>query len=165
MSNWFGIFRATPPTLTDGQQAQPAMDNAGRLITVGAGGAGPAATSADPGYFVQEPVTASAAAVLSAQTPTAAGSLVVKASAGNLYGFEVCTGGSAGYLMVFDATAVPADGTVTPKLVYAVAANTSFARQVTYPFRCSTGITLVFSTTGPFTKTISATAFLAGHYV
>lgn len=156
-----GIYNTSPSTLTDGQQTQDRVDSAGRLLVAGA----TAGTSADPSYFVQEPVTATAAAVSSAQTTAAAGSLVVKASAGNLYGFEVCTGAAAGYLMVFDATSAPADGTVTPKLVYAVAANTSFARQVTYPFRCATGITLVFSSTGPFTKTISATAFLAGHYV
>lgn len=129
------------------------------------GAAMPAANSADPAYFVQEPVTAAPAAVLSSQSTVAEGSRVAKASAGNLYGFECCSGASAGYLMVFDSATVPAEGAVAPKLVYAVAANTSFARQVTYPFRCTTGITLVFSTTGPFTKTISATAFLAAHYV
>lgn len=29
----FGIFRSTSPTLRDGEQAQPALDAAGRLIT------------------------------------------------------------------------------------------------------------------------------------
>lgn len=156
-----GIFNTSPSTLSDGQQTQDRVDAQGRLLVSGA----TAGTSADPSFFVQQPVTTAPAAVTSNQTNAAAGTLVVKASAGNLYGFEICTGAQAGYLMVFDATSAPADGTVTPRLVYAVAANTSFARQVTYPFRCATGITLVFSSTGPFTKTASATAFLAGHYV
>lgn len=156
-----GIYNTSPSTLADGQQTQDRVDSGGRLLVTGQ----TAGTSADPSFFVQEPVTAAPAAVLSSQSIVAEGSRVAKASAGNLYGFECCSGASAGYLMVFDSATVPADGTVAPKLVYAIAANTSFARQVTYPFRCAAGITLVFSTTGPFTKTISATAFLAAHYV
>lgn len=157
-----GTYTTANPTLTNNDQLKDfRVDQQGRLLVAGA----TAGTSADPSYFIQQPITASAAAVTSTQSTAAEGSRIAKASAGNLYGFEVCTGANAGYLMVFDSATVPADGTVTPKLVYAVAANTSFARQVTYPFRFSSGITLVFSTTGPFTKTISATAFLAAHYV
>lgn len=111
------------------------------------------------------PSGGASAAPSSAETATASGSLVVKASPGNLYGFEICTGAQAGYLMVFNSATVPADGTVTPKRVYAVAANASLARRLDVPIRCSAGIVLVFSSTGPFTKTASATAFLAGDYV
>jgi hypothetical protein len=64
--------------------------------------------------------------------------------------------------MIFDAASAPADGTVTPKLVEAIAANASIQQSLRTPIRFSTGITMVFSTTGPFTKTASATAFLAG---
>ncbi len=105
------------------------------------------------------------AAPSSVQTATASASLTVKGSAGNLYGYECCAGASAGYLMVFDATSAPADGTVTPRRVHAIAANASLSRSFNPPIRFSTGIVLVFSTTGPFTKTASATAFLAGDYV
>ena len=105
-----------------------------------------------------------AAVPSAAQTSVAAGSLIAKASAGNLYGYEVGAGASAGYLLVFDSATVPADGTVTPKKVHAVAANATLSRSFNPPIRCNSGIVLVFSTTGPFTKTISATAFLGADY-
>lgn len=122
----------------------------------------PAGTAADPIFSTTAPSSASGAAVTRTQTAAAAGSQVVKASAGNLYGYNVVSGASAGYLMIFDATSAPADGTVTPKLVEAIAANASIQQNFRTPIRFATGITMVFSTTGPFTKTISATAFLAG---
>lgn len=122
--------------------------------------------SADHILYVAVAPSGSAGAGLNGQqTTVVGGSIILKAAAGNLYGFEVTSGASAGYLMVFDSATVPADGVVTPKRVYAVAANATFARQLTEPLRMAAGIVLVFSTTGPFTKTISATAFLAGDYV
>lgn len=121
-----------------------------------------------PVTVVNQPTTPSAQATSAipsaAQTPVAAGSLIAKASAGNLYGYEVVAGASAGYLMVFDSATVPADGTVAPRRVHAIAANASLSRSFNPPIRCANGITLVFSTTGPFTKTISPTAFLAADY-
>lgn len=113
----------------------------------------------------EAPTTLAAAAVPSAaQTTAAAGSIIAKASAGNLYGYEVTAGASAGYLMLFDSTTVPIDGAVTPKKVHAIAANASLSRSFSPPIRFATGIVAVFSTTGPFTKTISATAFLGVDY-
>ncbi len=116
-------------------------------------------------YVVDAPTGAAGQALASASTTALASSLVLKASPGNLYGFNVVTGASAGYLMIFDAISAPADGSVTPKRVIAIAANTSVDRTFGKPIRFNTGITLVFSTTGPFTKTASATAFLAGEVV
>lgn len=126
------------------------------------GGAQDATTNAS--YAAIVPSSQATAAPTSTQTAVAAGSLIVKASAGNLYGYDCCAGASAGYLMVFDSAAAPADGTVTPKRVHAIAANASLSRSFNPPIRCAAGIVLVFSTTGAFTKTISATAFLAGDY-
>lgn len=135
------------------------------VSTVGAGAAvSPAGNAADPYFTAAAPSSSVGAAPSSGQTAVAAGSLILKASAGNLYGYDVCSGASAGYLMVFDSATVPADGTVTPKRVHAIAANASLSRSFNPPIRCASGITLVFSTTGAFTKTISATAFLAGDY-
>lgn len=111
------------------------------------------------------PTSAATSAITPLSTSVAAGSLVLKASAGNLYGFEVTTGGSAGYVMIFNATSAPADGTVTPVKTFVVAANATVAFAWDTPLRFSTGITVVFSTTGPFTKTISATAFISGQAV
>lgn len=108
------------------------------------------------------PTTSVNAGIALTATTVAAGSLVLKASAGNLYGINITAGASAGYLMIFNATSAPADGTVTPIFCMAVAANASLAFQWDTPVVCSAGITAVFSTTGPFTKTISATAFISG---
>lgn len=92
---------------------------------------------------------------------SAEASHILKAAPGNLYSAYVTTGATAGYLMVFNATSVPADGAVTPvECVYVPATNTT---AITFgagpPDAYSVGIVVVFSSTGPFTKTGSATAF------
>lgn len=108
------------------------------------------------------PTSASTGGIAAVVTSVAGSNVVVKASAGNLYGFNVCLGGTAGYVMVFNATSKPVDGTVTPIKVYAVAANQSLEVGFSPPLYCSTGITIAFSSTGPFSLTASATAFLSG---
>lgn len=108
--------------------------------------------------------TSSANASIAPTTNTAVGSSqVLKASAGNAYRYAITTAASAGFLMVFDATAAPADGAVTPKICRAVAANTSLElNHAEMPDKFTTGVVEVFSTTGCFTKTASATAELEG---
>jgi hypothetical protein len=130
--------------------------------TSAAGVTAPAGTAADPTFTAVAPTSASGGAVARVQTAAVASSQIIKASAGNLYGYNIVAGASAGYLMIFDAVSAPVDGTVTPKLVEAIAANASIQQSLRTPIRFATGITMVFSTTGPFTKTASATAFLAG---
>lgn len=89
---------------------------------------------------------------------------VLKAAPGCLIATYVVTGAASGYLMVLNATSKPIDGAVTPIHCVPVAANSSqfinFAPQP--PEWYSTGITVIFSTTGCFTKTESATAFFHG---
>ena len=74
------------------------------------------------------------------------------------------TGATAGFLMVFDAASAPSDGAVTPKACIAVPINSTVGIAVgqwpTVPYQ--TGVVLVFSTTGCFTKTANTTAFLSG---
>jgi hypothetical protein len=111
------------------------------------------------------PTDLALAAVTQIATAAAAGSLVVKASAGNLYDFNVVAGASAGFVMIFNAVSAPADGAVTPAFVIPLAANAGVAFSFPYPRRFSTGITIVFSTTGPFSKTISATAFISAGFM
>lgn len=111
------------------------------------------------------PCGASQGAIASTATSVAASNIVLKASAGNLFSLCANAGASAGYLMVFDATSAPVDGAVTPIWSAPIAANGMFFTDFAYPIRCATGITLVFSTTGPFTKTASATAFLSGQFI
>lgn len=135
---------------TDRSKVQEVFADAnGRLLTGGA--SAPSALASD--------------AIVPVATAAAAGSLVIKASAGNLYSVQVATGATAGYLLLFNATAAPADGAVTPVKAYSIAATSSLDVKFDPPLRFSTGITAVFSTTGPFIKTISATAFISAEAV
>jgi hypothetical protein len=100
--------------------------------------------------------------IMSATTAVAS-NLVVNGSNANLLYLNVVSGASAGYVMVFNATSAPADGAVTPTLCYTLAANSTLT--ITYESTAQpyfgTGIVVVFSTTGCFTKTASATAFIS----
>ena len=100
--------------------------------------------------------------VAAKSTTVASSSLIVKATTGSLYSFTVTAGSSAGYVMLFNSVTVPADGTVTPVYCFPVAANSTFSQSYGgTPVALNNGIVIVFSTTGCFTKTASATAFLA----
>jgi hypothetical protein len=96
--------------------------------------------------------------------------LVVKASAGTLYGFEVAAdstlSGAAWWVMVYNATSAPADGSVTPLKCYAAPSGaTTFNGSFTATgITASTGIVIGVSTTGCFTKTASAHAMISGDY-
>lgn len=100
--------------------------------------------------------------IVSQRNTIAAGSLIPTTVYNKLNGFSATTGASAGYVMIFDATAVPANGTVTPALCYEIPANTTLgASWGNIPASFTNGIVFVFSTTGCFTKTISSTAFFS----
>jgi len=153
-------------TKVAGVNGTSSASNANPFPTTTAGVTSTAVSSAtNPFPNSPTPNTLTTSAPTSAQTATAAGSLIAKASAGNCYGFNVVSGASAGYFMLFNSATVPADGTVTPFKVYVIAANASLGVHWDIPRRFGTGITGVFSTTGPFTKTISATAFIGIDYV
>ena len=89
---------------------------------------------------------------------------VFKGSAGTLYGLSVTAGGVSGYVMLFNATAAPADGAVTPLKCVPLAAGQSAGLSHdpgTNGWSFPTGITAVFSTTGCFTTSASSTAFFS----
>ena len=97
-------------------------------------------------------------------------SLVIKASAGILYDVYAFSTAN-GYLMVFNAASVPANGPVTigaaaGNLVECVAVSAGSAVSINYgwlaPEAFSSGMTAVFSSTGCGTLTASAAAFLHG---
>lgn len=95
-------------------------------------------------------------------TSAASSALIVKTVGADLYDVNVVSGASAGYVLVLDANAVPADGTVTPALCLPVAANTGLDISLrAQPMFFRAGIVVVFSTTGCFSKTASATAFIS----
>lgn len=106
---------------------------------------------------------------LGSATPLLASSLVVT-GAHNLAGFHVTTA-STGYALVYDGTTSPSDGAVTPRACFYVPPAVSPATTTTIsmantpaPVAFSVGIVIVFSTTGCFTQTKSATAYIAMTY-
>lgn len=120
------------------------------------------------GNGVVETPSSEAAAGL---TPVSSSSLeanhVIKASPGNLYSFNVSVDSTlsavAWWLMIYNATAAPADGAVTPAKCYAFpAGTTSYSAAFPLPIGLGTGITMGVSTTGCLTKTASAHAFISG---
>jgi hypothetical protein len=105
------------------------------------------------------PSSASANGIAQGQSSALESSHVLKASAGNLYTIDCTTTTVAGYLMLFNAASAPADGAVTPNRWAVVPANsTASIENGIMPSYYGTGIVAVFSSTGPFTKTASATA-------
>jgi hypothetical protein len=113
-------------------------------------------------FCLAAPVSAQSLSKTRATAAVSAG-FVLRAGATNLAGLSVTTGGTAGYVMLFDATAVPADGAVTPTRCLPIAANTGLDLNFRgSPLRFDNGVVVVFSSTGCFTKTGSATAYLAG---
>lgn len=109
------------------------------------------------------PGTGSGGAIAPTVSAAAEGSHVLKASAGNLYSASD-TPTVSGFLLVFDATSAPADGVVTPIACFVAPANITTSVEWSVPLRAATGIVLVHSTTGCFTKTVSTTAFLSGQW-
>lgn len=114
---------------------------------------------------VQIPQTTAVAGMVMNQTTAVASSKVLKASACNVYSINCTAGASAGFVNLYDATTAPVDGAVTPVLSFPVAANANFFINFNYPVRCATGAVVAFSTTGPFTQTLSATALLGGQAI
>jgi hypothetical protein len=109
------------------------------------------------------------AATSTGATTVLASNLVVKASAGNLYSFNVSAdstlSGAAWWIMIFNSTTLPSDGTVTPAKCYAMPSGvTSYSAAFNLPVAFSTGIVIGVSTTGCFTKTASVHAFVSGDY-
>jgi len=112
---------------------------------------------------VAAPTNQAAQAIAPVARTTAGSSQMLKGSAGNLYSLNVVSGASAGVVYVFNATALPPNGAVTPVKAYILAANSSLEVKFDPPLRLGTGITVGFGTgTDPFALTASATAFISG---
>lgn len=137
-------YNSTTPSLSNQDNIILQCDSAGNLLST------------------QTPSPSSNTGLVPVVSSAAEGSKVLKASAGNLYAYQVTTGAAAGYVMLFNATSAPADGAVAPVKCVAVPATSTVGVTVSPPEYFSTGITAVFSTTGCFTKTASATAMFSG---
>jgi hypothetical protein len=149
----------------DGTNIRPWLgDSAGRgAITIN-GGTLPAGTNNIGGVSLFPPANATANALVPTASAAVSAGVVVKASAGNLFAWRVTAGASAGYVLVLNSATIPADGAVTPLDCVPVAANASVGTEHMYPDRHATGIVIVFSTTGCYTKTSSATAFIRAKF-
>lgn len=141
-----GVTQTVDPTYANSSDHPLRLDDIGQLYVRGS--------------FA--PSTSSTIGIAPVVTATAASSKVLKASAGNLYGYTGTSGASAGYFLVYDLTAAPSNGTVTPVDCVSVPATTTIGVNYSPPLVMAAGATVAFSTTGCFTQTLSATAFISG---
>lgn len=116
---------------------------------------------------VETPSSESSAGLAPVPSTALEANHIIKGSAGNLYSFNVSAdstlSAAAWWLMIYNATSAPADGAVTPTKCYAFpAGTTSYSAAFMLPVNFSTGITMGVSTTGCFSKTASAHAFISG---
>jgi hypothetical protein len=110
-------------------------------------------------------INPSATIGVTTQSCTAACASTLVSGAHSAYGIS----GSAtvsGWILVYDAVACSANGTVTPKkaFAYTVANSTIGVSWADVPMVNATGIAVCFSSTGPYTATASTTAFLSVDY-
>jgi len=91
--------------------------------------------------------------------------LVVKASPGKLAAVDASATTADGWIMLFNLTAAPADGAVAPLKAWQLPAGATERWTFTPRLAMGTGIVLVFSATGPYVKTASATALLSGDFL
>jgi hypothetical protein len=98
-----------------------------------------------------------------APSTAAEASHVFKAGPGWLPEFQVNSGAVSVWVMLFNAVAAPGDGAVTPVKWYQLPAASTLGVSFTpVALQFTTGITAVCSTTGPFTKTATATCTFSG---
>lgn len=143
-----GVTQTVDPSYTNATDHPLRLDDIGQLYI--------------RGNFSATPSSSSSLGIAPVVSSAAEANHVLKASAGNLYGVSVTTGAVAGYVLVSDATSAPADGAVTPKFCFILPASGSLGVVWNPPAVMATGITVSFSSTGCFTKTASATAFISG---
>lgn len=171
-------YNSSPPTLTDGLGGWTQCDSTGNLRVTGTfASSGTTAVTQSGTWTVQPGNTANTTPWLftpipsatlggltSSQTTAAATNLAVS-GAHNLFGLQITTAGSAGRAMLFDATALPANGAVTPKKCWSLAANTTTTVSWDTPITNATGITVGFSTGADcYTLTAANAEFIAMDY-
>lgn len=109
------------------------------------------------------------AAGTATSTAVLAASLIAHNGSGLLYSLDVSAdstlSGAAWWVLVYDATSVPADGTVTPKKCFAEPSGATLIHvEFPNPVAFTNGIVVVASTTGCFSQTKSTHAFLSVDY-
>ena len=124
------------------------------------------ATVVGTGTFAdQNTQTPSSTVGITTQSCTTACASTLLSGAHAAYGISA-SATVTGWVLVYDATTCSANGTVTPKKAYAytVANSTITVSWGDLPTINSTGIAVCFSTSGPYTATSSATAYISLDY-
>ncbi|MDE0879995.1 MAG: hypothetical protein OSB00_15240 [Sphingomonas bacterium] len=164
IGNSSGGYATVATISSDTNGSAPGLSTNGRNLTwsgsTWARQAGDASGTFSPLSATSNPAVALSPSV----SGSAESSRVLKTASGNFYRASITTAGAAGYLMAFDAATVPSDGAVSPRICRAVAANTTLDVAFNIPVSFNSGWVLVFSSTGCFTKTASATAYFEGYY-
>jgi hypothetical protein len=183
------FFQATQPVSVS--QATPGTTNGTAIVGVNAAtalaGAGATGAGSLRDTVAQDPTTIAGSAPGTAGAPSAnvittqgaartsvsstsyEANHVITGSAGSLYSFEVqadsTLSAAAWYIMIYNATTAPADGSVTPIKCYQMPSGTLGANYAfPNPIAFSAGIVIGVSTTGCLTKTASAHAFISGDF-
>lgn len=155
---------AAPPAITGAVDYLTQTPFGGLRVSLG-DGAGNDVGSSFPLFVAERASSAAAAGIAPSATSALSSGVVLKAAAGNLYGITMTTSSTPGYLLIFNAATVPADGAVTPADCIYIASAPATAAVSWRPgpgLYLSTGISAAFSTTGCYSKTASATAFISG---
>lgn len=160
------VVNATPPTMpVTPAGGPPAFSIPLSLTTAGGARVQPMVAGADVASGNPLPVTTAPPTATSGVVPVVSAVLenshVLKAGAGVFLGGHITTTTVGGYLMLFDSTTAPGDGAVTPIGCWVVSANSTAVVGANPGISVLTGAVVVFSTTGPFTKTASATAYFS----
>lgn len=95
-------------------------------------------------------------------TATAANTLVLKASAGQLFSVTASGGAAIGYAIVQNATTAATSGTVAPVLCAQIPANSTTTISLPVPATFSVGIAVSVSSASCYSMTGSTGAFISG---
>jgi hypothetical protein len=106
--------------------------------------------SANPYPIQRQPIAPAASVALEAGH-------IFAAQACTLYGFRASVQGTGGWIMLYDAAAIPADGAVIPTSHWAIDGNSTLS-WAGLPIKLLNGCVLVFSFDGPFQQTSAAQA-------
>lgn len=148
-----GQYLSSLPTMTNTQQGAFLLDASSRQLV---------ASTPSPAPAGEKSLTGNSCG-------SAVSSCVLKASAGNFFGaYAECT--SACWLMVFNATSAPSNGSTTAgigsgNLVECLDISANGSKSITYPTfprAFSVGITAVISSTACGTLTLSTVGFISG---
>lgn len=164
-------------TYTANQNRPLTMDTTGKICTSSSGGGGGGEVDLT-GINGNTPLTGagltgngSFRVTEAAASPTSSSALAANAvicgAACQITSFNVSAdstlSGAAWWIMIYNATAAPSDGSVTPAKCYAMpSGSTGIAAAFPVPLNLSTGAVIGVSTTGCFTKTASTHAFISG---